>query len=148
MIKHNKNMKELVSFQSDNKYLFMAYNQVKQKELGRIIANQKMKRLKWYLKTMRRLYMNYLCVRPLYIECKCMRAHFGYFKTKLKTRKDHFIELLQKYAEKKIPLSSLLTILKSWAIRFDEKYLLRQTYFEPYPEALVEISDSGKGRDY
>ena len=55
MIKHNKNMKELVSFQSDNKYLFMAYNQVKQKELGRIIANQKMKRLKWYLKTMRRL---------------------------------------------------------------------------------------------
>lgn len=63
MIKHNKNMKELVSFQSDNKYLFMAYNQVKQKELGRIIANQKMKRLKWYLKTMRRLYMNYLCVR-------------------------------------------------------------------------------------
>ena len=79
MIKHNKNMKELVSFQSDNKYLFMAYNQVKQKELGRIIANQKMKRLKWYLKTMRRLYMNYLCVRPLYIECKCMRAHFWIF---------------------------------------------------------------------
>ena len=31
MIKHNKNMKDLVSFQSDNKYLFMAYNQVKQK---------------------------------------------------------------------------------------------------------------------
>ncbi|MEH6979858.1 DUF1722 domain-containing protein, partial [Bacillus pseudomycoides] len=27
-------------------------------------------------------------------------------------------------------------------------YLFRQTYFEPYPEALVEISDSGKGRDY
>ncbi|KAB2444059.1 DUF1722 domain-containing protein, partial [Bacillus luti] len=21
-------------------------------------------------------------------------------------------------------------------------------YFEPYPETLVEISDSGKGRDY
>ena len=34
-------MKDLVSFQSDNKYLFMAYNQVKQKELGRIIANHK-----------------------------------------------------------------------------------------------------------
>ena len=146
MIKHNKNMKDLVSFQSDNKYLFMAYNQVKQKGIRAYNCKSKMKRLKLYLKTMRRLYMNYLCA--LYIECKCMRAHFGYFKTKLKTRKDHFIELLQKYAEKKIPLSSLLTILKSWAIRFDEKYLLRQTYFEPYPEALVEISDSGKGRDY
>ena len=100
MIKHNKNMKELVSFQSDNKYLFMAYNQVKQKELGRIIANQKMKRLKWYLKTMRRLYMNYLCVRPLYIECKCMRAHFGYFKTKLKTRKRSFYRTVTKVCRK------------------------------------------------
>ncbi len=56
--------------------------------------------------------------------------------------------MIHKYAEKKIPLSSLLAILKSWTLRFDEKYLLRQTYFEPYPEALVEISDSGKGRDY
>ena len=127
----------------------MAYNQVKQKELGRIIANQKkMKRLKLYLKTMRRLYMNYLCAPPLYIECKCMRAHFGYFKTKLKNKKRSFYRTVTKVCRKKIPLSSLLTILKSWAIRFDEKYLLRQTYFEPYPEALVEISDSGKGRDY
>lgn len=33
MIKHTKNIKELVAFQSDYKYLFMAYNQVKQKRI-------------------------------------------------------------------------------------------------------------------
>ena len=66
----------------------------------------------------------------------------------MKNKKRSFLDLIQKYKEKKSPLSSILAILKSWALRFDEKYLLRQTYFEPYPEALVEISDSGKGRDY
>ncbi|MBP0758743.1 MULTISPECIES: YbgA family protein [Bacillus] len=150
MIKRNKNMKDLVSFQSDNKYLFMAYNQVKQKELGRIIANQKNETIEVvfenYEKTLYELFMR----TPRYTSNVNVCEHiFGYFKTKLKKQeKDHFLNLIQKYIEKKIPLSSLLAILKSWALRFDEKYLLRQTYFEPYPEALVEISDSGKGRDY
>ncbi|EEL70703.1 hypothetical protein bcere0026_23120 [Bacillus mycoides] len=150
MIKHTKNIKELVAFQSDYKYLFMAYNQVKQKELGRIIANQKNETIEVvfdnYEKTLYELFMR----APRYTSNVNVCEHiFGYFKTKLKKQeKAHFLELLQKYSEKKIPLSSLLVILKTWAIRFDEKYLLRQTYFEPYPEALVEISDSGKGRDY
>ncbi|NIK29547.1 uncharacterized protein YbgA (DUF1722 family) [Thalassobacillus devorans] len=47
-----------------------------------------------------------------------------------------------------MPLSTVLAILKAWTIRFDQKYLKRQTYFEPYPLELVEISDSGKGRAY
>ena len=151
MIKHTKNIKELVAFQSDYKYLFMAYNQVKQKELGRIIANQKNETIEVvfdnYEKTLYKLFIR----APRYTSNVNVCEHiFGYFKTKLKKQeKDHFLELLQKYSEKKIPLSSfLLVILKTWAIRFDEKYLLRQTYFEPYPEGLVEISDSGKGRDY
>ena len=61
MIKRNKNMKDLVSFQSDNKYLFMAYNQVKQKELGRIIANHKNEKIEVvfenYEKTLYELFM-------------------------------------------------------------------------------------------
>ncbi|EAO51330.1 Hypothetical cytosolic protein [Bacillus thuringiensis serovar israelensis ATCC 35646] len=90
------------------------------------------------------------CQRPLVTSHVNVCQHiFGYFKKNLKNQeKEHFLTLLQKYKEKKIPLSSLLSVLKSWALRFEEQYLLRQTYFEPYPETLVEISDSGKGRDY
>lgn len=51
------------------------------------------------------------------------------------------------YSKKKISLRKWLMILKSWAIRFDKKYL-EQTYFEPYLENLVEISDYEKSRDY
>ena len=98
-----------------------------------------------YEKTLYELFMR----TPRYTSNVNVCEHiFGYFKTKLKNKKRSFLDLIQKYKEKKSPLSSILAILKSWALRFDEKYLLRQTYFEPYPEALVEISDSGKGRDY
>ena len=65
-----------------------------------------------YEKTLYELFMR----APRYTSNVNVCEHILDILKKLKTRKDHFIELLQKYAEKKIPLSSLLTILKSWAI--------------------------------
>ncbi|PEZ08194.1 cytoplasmic protein [Bacillus sp. AFS018417] len=149
-LKKKKNMKALVEFQSDYKYLFMAYNQTKQKELGRIIANQEKCPIDEVFASYEKTLYELLKRTPRYTSNINVCQHiFGYFKNKLKKEeKDHFLSLLSKYAEKKIPLSSILTILKSWALRFEETYLLRQTYFEPYPEVLVEITDSGKGRDY
>ncbi|MDC2864484.1 MULTISPECIES: YbgA family protein [unclassified Bacillus (in: firmicutes)] len=149
-LKKNKNMKALIEFQSDQKYLFMAYNQTKQKELGRIIANKEKYSIDEVFAKYEEILYVLLNRTPRYTSNINVCQHiFGYFKNKLKKEeKDHFLSLLSKYAEKKIPLSSLLIILKSWAIRFEETYLLRQTYFEPYPEMLVEITDSGKGRDY
>lgn len=32
-------------------------------------------------------------------------------------------------------------------IRFEQPYLIQQTYFNPFPEELLEITDSGKGQD-
>jgi uncharacterized protein YbgA (DUF1722 family) len=55
---------------------------------------------------------------------------------------------MQKYSDKKEPFSSITTLLKAHAVRFEDKKLLIQTFFRPYPEILLEISDSGKGRDY
>ncbi|MDP7978590.1 YbgA family protein [Bacillus sp. WLY-B-L8] len=149
-LKKNKNMKVLVEFQSNHKYLFMAYNQTKQKELGRIIANKEKHSIDEVFAKYEEILYVLLNRTPRYTSNINVCQHIlGYFKNKLKKEeKDHFLSLLSKYAEKKIPLSSLLTVLKSWAIRFEETYLLRQTYFEPYPEMLVEITDSGKGRDY
>ncbi|MBJ8028611.1 DUF523 and DUF1722 domain-containing protein [Bacillus cereus group sp. N21] len=149
-IKQSKTLKELVSFQSDHKYLFMAYNQVKQKELGRIIANHAKDNIENIFENYEKTLYELLKRTPRYTSNINVCQHiFGYFKDKLnKQEKEYFLTLLQKYADKKIPLSNLLVVLKSWVLRFEDHYLLRQTYFEPYPEALVEISDSGKGRDY
>ena len=42
------------------------------------------------------------------------------------------------------PLSSPLGLLRSWVIRFESRYLEAQALFEPFPEALVNLQDSGK----
>ena len=36
---------------------------------------------------------------------------------------------------------------RAWLVRFDHAYLREQSLFESYPEDLVQITDSGKGRE-
>ena len=45
-IKSNPSMEEIIKFHSNNKYLFMAYNQEKLKILGKIVANHEKRKLK------------------------------------------------------------------------------------------------------
>jgi len=63
----------------------------------------------------------------------------GYFTNKLsKNEKQFFLEMVSKYRTGKFPLSTPLNLLKAWIIRFNEEYLRQQTFFEPYPESLME----------
>ena len=71
----------------------------------------------------------------------------GYLSRQLSpAEREYFLEALDDYRDAKIPLSAVLTIVKSWIARFGQTYLASQTYFEPYPIGLVEITDSDKGR--
>jgi len=72
----------------------------------------------------------------------------GYFKEGLNSEeKAFFLDSLQRYRTGKVPLSVPVGILRSWVVRFREPYLAQQALFQPYPEQLIEIADSGKGRD-
>ena len=53
---------------------------------------------------------------------------------------------IEDYRAARLPLSAVNTILASWIARFEEPYLATQTYFAPFPEDLIEITGSGKGR--
>jgi uncharacterized protein YbgA (DUF1722 family) len=43
-----------------------------------------------------------------------------------------------------VPLSTLIGMMMSWIVRFENDYLAQQTFFQPYPEPLITITDSGK----
>jgi uncharacterized protein YbgA (DUF1722 family) len=71
----------------------------------------------------------------------------GFFSDGLSTgEKAFFLDALERYRAGRIPLSAVTAIARSWIVRFSTDYLKNQTFFEPYPTELVEISDSGKGR--
>ena len=72
---------------------------------------------------------------------------FGGLSANLTSKeRQFFLNSLEEYRDERIPASTLIHLLKSWAIRFENHYLLDQYLMEPYPHELVEITDSGKGR--
>lgn len=73
---------------------------------------------------------------------------FEKYKPNLKIQEiKYFDNLINLYENKKISFGSIIVALQIYAIRFNDEELLKQTFFRPYPENLVNITDSGKGRD-
>lgn len=137
-------------FHNKNQFLFMAYSNPTLKVMNRILKNEQEngeeRTIQLYAKAMNKLFN-----RAARSDSNRKVAYeiFKRYEDRLSQGEVAFFEqLLQKYADKKEPFSSVATILKSHAIRFEDSEVLAQTFFAPYPEILLEISDSGKGRDY
>ena len=140
-------IKKLNDFHEHNKFLFMAYSQVLQKKLGKIVAHNTI---------FQETYKEYKCVLEKLLNSPCKTSStinslnhiYSHFHKKLNQKeKKYFLENIEEFKNKNIPLSTLTHLLYSWALRFNDNYLVNQTIFMPYPEELIKISDSGKGRD-
>ena len=143
-----ENMGELVNFHAKNKYLFMSYNQAKLKLAGKIVANHdKLSTSMVYDQYRQILYQIFNNSSRISSNINVLLHILGYFSKQLSGKeKAYFLDQLGTYRNKQIPLVVLTAILQSWVLRFDQKYLLQQTYFEPFPRELMHITDSGKGR--
>ncbi len=148
-IKKERSMQKLVEFHAQHKYLFMAYNQTRLKQLGNIVANRERLPIEQVLAEYEAALYSLFAKRARRNSHINVCQHMmGYFKNELSPQeKTYFLELLEKYREQKLPLSSITSVLKSWVIRYGNEYLLQQRYFEPYPPALVDMSDSAKGKE-
>jgi len=145
----SSSMKNLVDFHSRNKYLLMAYHQINQKKLGRIVANHSNSNVDDVVKNYHEL-LKVTLEKPLRRgENMNMLMHLlGYFKRELKKEeKEYFLDIIEQYSMKKVPFSLPIAVINSWVIRFDEPYLKNQTIFKPYPVDLLDVTDSGKGID-
>ncbi len=151
--KTSNSLKSFIRFHSESKLLLKTYNQKETRILGRIVANQQNKSFdemvvdyeKHLFKTLKRAPR---CGSTINV----MMNALGYFSDKLsKKEKTFFLDLLEKYRAGKLPVSVNAGILKSWIIRFKEEYLMNQSFFEPYPEELMDIDAMTvycDGKDY
>lgn len=145
-IEKSNSLAELVKFQSNNKYLLMAYNQKEQKLLGRIVSNHENKNFETIIQEYREhLALAFARAPRCTSIINALQHIFGYFSEKLSPKERvFFLETLENYRENKVPLSVLVHLLKGYAIEYNESYILQQTILAPYPEELVDLSDSGK----
>jgi uncharacterized protein YbgA (DUF1722 family)/uncharacterized protein YbbK (DUF523 family) len=145
-IDKSMSLAELVKFESDNKYLLMAYNQKEQKLLGRIVSNHEKKDFEILIKEYREHLALAFARAPRYTNIINALQHiFGYFSEKLSAEeRAFFLETLENYRQNKVSLSVLIHMLKGYALEYNESYILQQTILSPYPEELIDLSDSGK----
>jgi uncharacterized protein YbgA (DUF1722 family)/uncharacterized protein YbbK (DUF523 family) len=148
-VKKSKTMRALVQFHTENKLLLMAYNQKELRMLGRIVANLEKKPLDLVIKDYEKHLWDAFARPPRYTSNINVLLHaFGYFSKGLSSKeKLFFLNSIEEYRDERVPLSVPLNTLKSWSVRFEENYLLEQTFLGPYPSQMMEITDSGKGRN-
>ena len=74
----------------------------------------------------------------------CLRA-IEQFREQLSDEEVKFIwSTIDKYRNGIVPFSVLQYLVKGYIIRFDIENLKDQTFFHPYPDGLIQVTDSGK----
>jgi uncharacterized protein YbgA (DUF1722 family)/uncharacterized protein YbbK (DUF523 family) len=146
-IRKTGGINSLVIFHSQMKLILMAYNQSVMRIMGRITANREKKSeidiMNEYEKNLKKAIANLPRLGSI---INVLMHSLGYFSDKISSaEKQHFISMLEKYRKKKIPLSACTSILRSWIVRFDEKYLASQRFFTPFPDEMIDLRDSSKG---
>ena len=144
---------DLVDFHSRHKLMLKAYNQNEMRILGRIVANHEKKPYDEVHSDYREHLLRVMLRAPDHgNNINVLQNAMGYFSSDLKKEeRAYFIEKLDLYRDGKIPLIVPVDIIRSWIIRFDEDYLENQSYFNPYPDDLLDVESiiqTSDGRDY
>jgi len=148
-MKKSGSMSNLVNFHSIQKLLLMGFNQAQMRILGKIVANHENEDFETIMTHYEEHLKQALANPPRFTAVINVLEHaFGGFSNVLsKEEKAFFLESIEEYRDERIPLSAILKVLRAWSIRYQNDYLLGQTFLQPYPGQLVEITDSGKGRE-
>ena len=148
-VKNSGSINKLINFQARNKLLFTAYSQKELHIMGRIVAQPKGKPFQETTTEYQSHLWKALRHPPRRgANENVLTKAAGYFTSKLsKSEKAFFLDAVAKYRAGKFPLNTPLNVLKAWIIRFNEGYLMQQTFFEPYPEALMKIDAIAQVRE-
>jgi uncharacterized protein YbgA (DUF1722 family)/uncharacterized protein YbbK (DUF523 family) len=143
-VKTEGSMKDLVRFHTENKYLLMAYSQAELGKLGNIVANKEKKPFKDLISEYEMHLYDAFSKPPRYTSNINVLTHaLGHFSERLSSNeKALFLDWIQKYREEKISLCPAINLIRSWIVRFEDHYLIHQTFFEPYPESLMELDSA------
>jgi uncharacterized protein YbgA (DUF1722 family)/uncharacterized protein YbbK (DUF523 family) len=145
-VEKNATMKGLVKFHERSKFLLMTYSQKELKILGRVVANSEKKPFKDMVSEYRKHFGEALSNPPKPTNIVNTLMHMqGYFSDKLTPKEKTFIsENYAKYRDGKVHLGVPVNLLRGYAIKYEQEYLLDQYLWEPFPEELMNISDTGK----
>lgn len=133
-LKLNPSMANLVHFHTINKFLIMSHSPKYLNKLGNLVANHNNQPFQDVLESYEKYLKESLKTPPTIGSHTNVLSHiFGHFSNELNPdEKSAFLGSMKNFRENKITLSEILGLLKSWVSKFDNTYLIGQTYFLLY----------------
>ena len=140
-------MRDLVAFQACHELLLMAYGQIPLRALGGLVESAAGKPFADVVREYRILFSAALAnAARVPSVVNALEHAYGYVSKYIGApEKRLYRRALGRYRSSRFP-PEVTALVYSWAVRFEADYLLGQVFFEPYPEALMNVGDSGKGR--
>lgn len=137
IVKEAKNPSHLVEFHTKHKFLLKTFHEPLFKELGQIVAHGTKtleEKINLYQERLYRC-LSYKPSRSRHVNTLYHLA--GYFTKRISQReKNHLIGLIEKFRHGRVDLITVLEVLRGLAFRFEEEYILKQRYLNPFPDEL------------
>ncbi|XFA98684.1 DUF1722 domain-containing protein [Candidatus Izemoplasma sp. B36] len=135
----NKSVKHLIKYHETHKYLFMTINKNILSEMGILLANTNKSNIyllyQAYYLLLLKLFKNPFSKRNRINTLEHMYGYFKYLITE--EEKSKYFEAQENYRLGKIAFSIPLNMIKEFAIKFNQTYILDQVIFEPYPKSII-----------
>lgn len=144
-INNLKNNKNIIEFHKNNLLLLKSYDEESTNEVSDILNENRMEdQVHQYKEKVLNIVSNQ---RKKENKLSIIIKVFEKYKNMLNEEEiNMFNGLIESYENQRILFSTLEVVIKMYATRFKDKDILNQTFFYPYPENLINITDSGKGR--
>lgn len=141
--KEQAQMKDLVLFHQQYKFLLQSKDEIIYRQLGKIVGNHEAKEFKILLQEYEELFKHAISKTSSVGKTRNVLEHMsGFVKTFLNHDEKKILhEQINDYAKKIIPVIVPLSTLHIYAAKYEVSYLLDQKFLHPYPKELALRSD-------
>jgi uncharacterized protein YbgA (DUF1722 family)/uncharacterized protein YbbK (DUF523 family) len=138
-VSHEPSLARFGEFHAEHKLLIMAHSPARLRELGLIVAHSTKGTLRADLERYHALLMQGLKLRATPKKNTNVLEHcMGYFKKVLTAdEKKELRDIFQSYYDGFLPLIVPIVLLKHYARKYPDPYLVRQYYLNPHPTELM-----------
>ena len=136
-------MKELVVFHQNHKFLLQSKDEFLYRELGKIVGNHDKKEFTELLEEYETAFKTAISKKSSVGKTRNILEHMaGFLKKEMNdVEKRALHEQIGEYSQKIVPLIVPLSTLKMFALKYENEYLNSQVFLEPYPKELALRSE-------
>jgi uncharacterized protein YbgA (DUF1722 family)/uncharacterized protein YbbK (DUF523 family) len=137
-LEENRNVGNIVAFHTRQKLLLLSHSPLHYRSMGKLVAEGKKNSIdELFSRYETHLLMALKLKTTLKKNINVLQHILGYFKKQLSAdEKQEMLEIIGQYRAGNIPLIVPITLLNHFVRKYQEPYLMKQTYLNPHPVDL------------